>query len=238
MPQLGVNIDHIATIREVRKTDYPDLLHAVNIIEEAGADSIVCHLREDRRHIQDRDVCEIKKNLTIPLNLEMAATPAIQKIALLLKPTTITLVPEKREELTTEGGLNVLRNQKFLQEFIKPFSECDIRVSMFVEPDEGQIEASHACGVHAIEIHTGIYANSIHEKRRDLELSKIHNAVLVAQSLDLFVACGHGLHYTNTKLLREACPTISEYNIGHAIIANAIFVGLEKAVKDMKEKLI
>ena len=238
MPKLGVNIDHIATIRELRKTKYPDLLQAVKIIEEAGADSIVCHLREDRRHIQDHDVFILKKTLIIPLNLEMAATHEIQKIALLLKPATITLVPEKREELTTEGGLNVTKNRKFLQEFIKPFSEHGIRGSMFVEPDEEQIEVAHEIGAYSIEIHTGTYANSGDEQTRDAELHRIQRAVERAHSLGLFVACGHGLHYTNTELLRKACPTISEYNIGHSIVARAIIVGLSRAVGDMKEKLI
>jgi pyridoxine 5-phosphate synthase len=235
MPKLGVNIDHIATIRELRKTLYPDLLEALKILEEAGADGIVCHLREDRRHMQDDDVRAMRKHARIPLNLEMAATPEMQRIAREIKPRTITLVPEKREELTTEGGLDVAKYWPVLRDYIEPFEKEGITVSLFIEPQEEQIRGAHRTGARVIELHTGAYSLAIDEEKRKKELEKIRRASEFAHSLGLFVACGHGLHYTNTEAIRKACPLIEEYNIGHAIVARAVFTGLSNAVSQMKE---
>lgn len=235
MAKLGVNIDHIATLREVRKTRYPDPVEAAKIIENLGASSIVCHLREDRRHIQDNDIFHIKKVLNIPLNLEMAAREEIRTIALNVRPAIVTLVPERRQELTTEGGLNVIHDQTHLRKFIKPLREVGIHVSMFIEPDLDQIQASQDIGADVIEIHTGTYAQSLTRVDQERELDKIVQAAEYTYSCGLFIAAGHGLHYENTSVLKQKCPLIEEYNIGHAIIARAVFLGLERAVKDMKE---
>ena len=233
MPELGVNIDHIATIREARKTPYPDPVEAALMCERAGADSIVCHLREDRRHIQDRDLFRLKDLVKVKLNLEMALSEEIISIALKIKPNQITLVPEKREELTTEGGLDVVSQAKRIASTIKLMKKSGIEVSLFVDPKKDQIKASKDVGVSLIEIHTGEYANA-NEKDIEKEYNIIKESSAYGESLGLQVFAGHGLNYKNIKHLLEI-PEIKEYNIGHSIVARSFFVGIEKAVKEMKD---
>lgn len=235
MPRLGVNIDHVATVRQARKiVDYPDPVEAAKLSLAGGADGIVCHLREDRRHIQDRDLWELRKVVKEHLNLEMAASREIGKIALEVKPDTITLVPEKREEITTEGGLDVYGQMKNLQEYVKPFIDNGIIVSMFIEADNKQLDASKEIGANVIEIHTGTYCEAKTDKDIEKEFERIRDSAIYGTKIGLKVAAGHGLHYENTaKLL--AIPEIFEYNIGHSIVAKAVFVGIENAVREMKK---
>lgn len=237
MSKLGVNVDHVATIRETRKIDYPDPVEAALISEKAGADSIVCHLREDRRHIQDKDLYKLKKRLKIKLNLEMAAREEIIAIALDVKPDQVTLVPEKRKELTTEGGLDVLSEEKALEKVLRRMANSGIEASLFIEPDRRQIKASAGIGCRMIELHTGSYANAKNKEGLKREFLNLKETAVFAKRLGLKVFAGHGLNYENTHILREI-PEIEEYNIGHSIIARAIFVGLEKAVREMKELVI
>ena len=229
--KLGVNIDHIATLRQARKGRKPDPVEGALICENTGVNSIVCHLREDRRHIQDKDLFLLKERLKIPLNLEMAATEEIIKIALRVKPHQITLVPEKREELTTEGGLDVRENLKPLQKTVARFTKMGIVVSLFIDPEIFQIKASREAGAQFVELHTGRYANEEGNRQKN-ELRKLKEMTEFAASLGLRVNAGHGLNYKN---LVPVCriPGIEELNIGYAIIGRAIFVGLEKAVKEM-----
>lgn len=235
MPELGVNIDHIATIREARKTAYPDPLEAALMCERAGADSIVCHLREDRRHIQDRDLFRLKESVKVKLNLEMALSEEVISIALKVKPDQVTLVPEKREELTTEGGLDVVSQVRRIANTIKLMKESGIEVSLFVDPEKNQIKASRDTGVYLIEIHTGAYANA-DKKNIKKEYDIIKESASYGESLGLQVFAGHGLNYENVKHLLEI-PEIKEYNIGHSIVARSFFIGIENAVKEMKELL-
>ena len=235
-PRLGVNIDHVATLRQARGTVYPDPIAMALLVEQAGADQITVHLREDRRHIQDRDAALLRKVVTTELNLEMAATGEMLKIAIQLKPNTATLVPEKRRELTTEGGLNLKKGGKKLKKLIRSLQEASIRVSLFIDPDLAHIKMAQDLEADAIELHTGQYAalpDGIEQKKEFVRLAK---AAQLGHELGLAVAAGHGLHYKNTQPLLTI-REIEEFNIGHSIVARAVFVGIEKAVREMKEIL-
>jgi pyridoxine 5-phosphate synthase len=233
--RLGVNIDHIATVREARKTYEPDPVKGAIIARDAGADQITFHLREDRRHIQDSDVEKLRAVITeIPLNMEMAATQEMKQIAVRIKPDRVTLVPERREEITTEGGLDVVSMKDLLKKFIGELKNGGINVATFVDPVEEQIKASFEAGADAVEIHTGEYANAKSEKERERELFRIKKSAVYGRSLGLKVFAGHGLTYTNVQPIAQI-EEIEELNIGHSIIANAIFLGLEEAVRKMKK---
>jgi pyridoxine 5-phosphate synthase len=231
--RLGVNLDHIATIRQARHTPYPDLMHAVRLAEASGADSITLHLREDRRHIQDDDVFGIKPRLARPLNLEMAATDGMQTIALDLLPEACCIVPERREELTTEGGLDAHGQQTRLREFVQPLTAAGIEVSLFIEPDVRQLEAAVAIGAPVVELHTGAYANAREPELRERLLGELLNAARVGHELGLLINAGHGLDYDNVRPI-AAHPLFHELNIGHSIIARALFTGLPEAVSHMR----
>lgn len=231
-PRLGVNVDHIATIRQARRTAYPDPVEAALVAERAGADQITVHLREDRRHIQERDVDILRRVVKTELNLEMAASQEMVAIALKYSPDTATLVPERREELTTEGGLDVIQNRENLQRAIRLLQDGNIRVSMFIDPDLDQVRASHKLDAHAVEIHTGRYAEARSFKERSEELGRIRDAAKAAAKLGLGVAAGHGLHYDNTIPVARILEIV-ELNIGHAIVARAMLSGMEVAVRDM-----
>ncbi|MFW0088625.1 MAG: pyridoxine 5'-phosphate synthase [Coxiella endosymbiont of Haemaphysalis japonica] len=237
MVRLGVNIDHVATLRQVRKTHYPNPVEAALIAVEAGADTITLHLREDRRHIQDDDVRNLKRQLTVPLNLEMAAAQAIMKFAEEVKPEHCCLVPEKREELTTEGGLDVAGQKKSIKEACSRLSSADIQVSLFIDPDEKQIDAAKACGAPIIEIHTGHYASAKTNYDQKQELERINSAANYAYSLGLVVNAGHGLTVHNIQSI-AAIPVVNELNTGHSIISRAVFIGLSEAVKEIKTLII
>jgi pyridoxine 5-phosphate synthase len=228
---LGVNIDHVATLRQARKEDEPNLVQAAKEALSGGADGITIHLREDRRHIQDDDVIQIRK-LDTRLNLEMAATDEMVKIACAIKPDFCCLVPEKREELTTEGGLNVIANEAKLKKATQQLQIAGIQVSLFIDPDKEQITKAKSVGANYIEIHTGVYANAT-EKEQEKELNTIKEAVTFATSIGLKVNAGHGLKYHNTKPICEI-KGILELNIGHSIISKAIFTGLKNAIQEMK----
>ncbi len=234
MPRLGVNIDHVATVRQARGVVYPDPVTAASIVELAGADGIVCHLREDRRHIQDRDLRLLREMVQTQLNLEMAATEEMIKIALATKPDIVTLVPEKREELTTEGGLDVVKHFHPLKKAIARLRRGNIPVSLFVDPDRRQIRASEEVGAEAIEIHTGHYCEAKTPGKADEELKRILDAVGEASQRNLRIAAGHGLNYVNVRRIAEI-KEIEELNIGHSIIARAVLVGLDRAVREMIE---
>jgi len=235
--RLGVNVDHVATIRQARRTFEPSPVFAALIAQQAGADQITLHLREDRRHIQDRDLELIKELITIPVNLEMAPTEEMREIALRVKPDRITLVPERREEITTEGGLDVLSMREYLKDYLKPFKEEGIEISLFIEAQREQIDASADVGADAIEIHTGKYANLWNEHKFEeakKELKKIKEAGIYAKKKGLRVYAGHGLTYHNVKdFVRELKGIVEELNIGHSIVANSVIFGFERAVKEM-----
>lgn len=232
MSRLGVNIDHVATLRQARGVMYPDPVTAAGIVELAGADGIVCHLREDRRHIQDRDLRLLREVIQTRLNLEMAATEEMIRIALETKTDVVTLVPEKREELTTEGGLNVIKSFQPLKKAVQRLQKGGIPVSLFVDPRKDQIKASEEVGANAIEIHTGHYCDAKTQSEADDELKKILDAVSEASRSDLQIAAGHGLNYVNVSRIAEI-KEIEELNIGHSIIARAVLVGLDRAVREM-----
>ncbi|UCD85071.1 MAG: pyridoxine 5'-phosphate synthase [Deltaproteobacteria bacterium] len=234
MTKLGVNVDHVATVREARKTQYPDPVTAAAIAELAGADGIIVHLREDRRHIQDRDLEILRKTVETKLNLEMAATQDMIKIALDIKPDMITLVPERREELTTEGGLEVGLNLEAFKKYVHLLQEAELVVSLFIDPDLDQVKAAHRVGADYIEIHTGRYSEARSRAQVEEEFTKILNAVKMAEKLGLGINAGHGLNYRNVTRI-AAIREIEELNIGHSIIARAVLVGLEQAVREMKE---
>jgi pyridoxine 5-phosphate synthase len=234
MPRLGVNIDHVATVRQARGVLYPDPVAAAGIVELAGADGIVCHLREDRRHIQDRDLRILREMIQTRLNLEMAATEEMIRIALAIKPNIVTLVPEKREELTTEGGLDVVKFIPFLKKTIQRLHKEGIPVSLFVDPKKDQIKASEEVGAETIEIHTGHYCDAKTLSQEDDALKKILDAVAEATHHNLQIAAGHGLNYVNVRRIAEI-KEIEELNIGHSIIARAVLVGLDRAVREMIE---
>jgi pyridoxine 5-phosphate synthase len=232
MPRLSVNIDHIATLRQARKGIEPDPVAAAVIAEMAGADGIIAHLREDRRHIQDRDLRLLREIVQTKLNLEMAATEEMQRIALEVKPNLSTLVPEKREELTTEGGLDIASRIDFIKSYISRLQQGGIIVSLFVDPDEKQIAAARKTGADWVEIHTGAYTNAKSEKDREREFQKVTEAAKLAASLGLRVGAGHGLNYVNVHQIARI-REVGELNIGHSIISRAALVGLNQAVKDM-----
>ncbi|MDP5305895.1 pyridoxine 5'-phosphate synthase [Paracoccus spongiarum] len=236
MLRLGVNIDHVATIRNARGTPWPDPLRAARIAEEAGADGITAHLREDRRHISDADIDALMAHLTLPLNLEMAATAEMQAIALRHRPHAVCLVPEKREERTTEGGLDVAGNEAFLADFIAPLREAGSRVSLFIGHAPRQIEAAARIGAAVVELHTGAYCDFDTEGRladRDAELAGLAEGARLAHALGLEVHAGHGLTFETVGPV-AALPEIRELNIGHFLIAESVFVGLGEAIRRMR----
>jgi len=232
LPRLSVNVDHIATLRQARQGTEPDPVAAAVLAELAGAEGIIVHLREDRRHIQDRDLRLLRQTVQTKLNLEMAATDEMQRIALEVKPEITTLVPEKREELTTEGGLEVASRIAFFTEYIGRIKQGNISVSLFVDPDDRQIAASKKAGADWVEVHTGTYANARTDRDRAREFDKIVEAAKLAASLGLRVGAGHGLNYVNVKSIARI-PEVEELNIGHSIISRASLVGLERAVREM-----
>lgn len=234
---LGVNIDHVATLRQARGTRYPDPVHAALQAEQAGADSITLHLREDRRHIQERDVLMLKDCLLTHMNLEMAVTDEMLAFAETIRPSDCCLVPESREELTTEGGLDVVSQEKRITEACLRMSDANVRVSLFIDTDRGQIEAAKRCGAPVIEIHTGHFADAKTREEKMKEFKKIVEAVDIGHDLGLQVNAGHGLHYHNVRDI-AAIPHIKELNIGHAIIAEAVYCGLPSAVSRMKRLLL
>jgi len=233
--RLGVNIDHVATVRNARQTFEPDPVYAAILAQMAGADQITLHVREDRRHVNENDLRRIIETVHIPVNLEMAPTEEMRNIALTHRPNRVTLVPEKREEITTEGGLDVVSLKGHLKDFIKPLKEAGIEVSLFIDADLEQVKASAEVGADAIELHTGPYAeawNAFDWKRVEEELAKLKLAARFAKSLGLRVYAGHGLTYHNVKPVTQI-PEIEELNIGHSIVANAVIFGFERAVKEM-----
>lgn len=234
MPKLGVNIDHVATLRQARGGIEPDPIQAAEACERAGCDGIVVHLREDRRHINDNDLRALRKQVRTKLNLEMSCSPEIVGIARSVKPDQATLVPERRQELTTEGGLNVVQEFSKVKEVVEALRKEGIIVSIFVDPDEEQIRASSEVGAQLVELHTGRYANATNEDDIKHELAKLANAKDLAIGLGLRVAAGHGLNYKNVKPVAQI-PVVEELNIGHAIISRAVFSGLEQAVREMIE---
>lgn len=239
MLRLGVNIDHVATIRNARGTPWPDPLRAAQMVEDAGADGITAHLREDRRHISDTDIDALMAELRLPLNLEMAATAEMQTIALRHKPHAICLVPEKREERTTEGGLDVAGNDNALAHYIEPLREAGSRVSMFIGAQPDQIRASARIGAAVVELHTGAYADFDTEGRtaeRDAELAALREGAALADSLGLEVHAGHGLTFDNVGPI-AAIPQIRELNIGHFLIAESVFIGLPEAIREMRRRM-
>jgi pyridoxine 5-phosphate synthase len=236
MIRLGVNVDHVATVRQARRAEVPDPVEAALIAENAGADGITVHLREDRRHIQERDVELLRERATTKINLEMAVTPAMVTFAEKLRPNDACFVPEKREELTTEGGLDVVAQRTKVKEAVIRLQDRGIHVSLFIDPEGAQIEAARAVGAYAIEIHTGSYCK-VTGLEREKERRAITKAATFARNLGLEVHAGHGLDYDNVSPIAQI-PEIVELNIGHSIIARAIIAGIEQAVREMKELLI
>jgi pyridoxine 5-phosphate synthase len=237
--RLGVNLDHIATLRQVRyatmpdsKNAEPDIIATAAICERAGASGIVAHLRTDRRHIQDRDIDRLRQNIMTKLNLEMGNTPEIVDVALKIVPDEVCLVPEKREEVTTEGGLDVIGNRNELEPTIKRLQTAGVRVSLFVDPTLEQVDSAHELGVEMIELHTGKLANAFSEKIEKQELENLQAAAKAGSELKLQVNAGHGINYANIALIHKI-PHLTELNIGHSIVSRAVFVGLESAVKEM-----
>ena len=231
---LGVNIDHVATLRNARGGVEPDTIKAAEVCELNGATSITTHLREDRRHIKDSDIRTLIRTLKTNMNLEMAVTDEMQQIALEVKPHSVCLVPEKRQEVTTEGGLDVAGQLKKITEFVKPLKEAGILVSLFIDPSEDQVEASAKTGAQFIEMHTGQYSEKFGTENEETEFLKLKNSAKYAQSLGLKVNAGHGLNYENVHRMHEI-PDLYELNIGHSIISRAVFVGLPQAVREMKD---
>lgn len=239
--RLGVNIDHVATLRQARKTFEPSPVFAALIAQQAGADQITLHLREDRRHIQDEDLELIKRVVHVPVNLEMAPTQEMKEIALRVKPDRVTLVPERREEITTEGGLDVVKLKDYLKTFLIDFKREGIEVSLFIEPEESQVEASKEVGADAVELHTGRYANLFNAGQMEQaleELSRLKRAGQRARQLGLRVYAGHGLTYKNTPLLvKELSEVVEELNVGYSIVSNAVLWGMERAVMEFLKLL-
>ena len=236
MIKLGLNIDHVATLREVRGAPYPNVVRAALLAESAGVDAITLHLREDRRHIQDRDVEVLRDMLQTRMNLESAVTDEMIAIALRTKPHDLCLVPERREELTTEGGLDVVRYFDIIKAACARCADAGIRVSLFIDPDARQIDAAHRAGAPVVELHTGKYAAADNVAAHQQELARLRNAAQHAHAQGLQVNAGHGLHYHNVQPI-VTIPNLVELNIGHAIIAESLFIGLEAAVKKMKALL-
>jgi pyridoxine 5-phosphate synthase len=235
MIRLGVNIDHVATLRQARRTDYPSLLEAAALCEKAGAHGITIHLREDRRHIQDADVYALRETLSTRMNLEMANHPDIVNIALEVKPEEVCLVPERRQELTTEGGLDVVGQRDALTPVVAALCEAGIAVSLFIDPDAQQVEAAAAIGAPTIELHTGAYADHTGSERKK-ELARLTDAAQRAHTLGLVVNAGHGLTLENVDPILTI-PYLNTLNIGHSIVCRALFVGIEQATREMLDKL-
>jgi len=231
---LGVNIDHVATLRQVRGTGYPDPVQAAREAEDAGADYITLHLREDRRHIQDRDVVALRRALRTHMNLEAAVTPAMIRFARRVRPREVCLVPERRAELTTEGGLDVVRYRSRVERACADLQRAGIRVSLFIDPDRRQVDAAMRVGALVVELHTGAYAEAHGTRQRRRELDRVRAAAEYAAQCGLQVNAGHGLNYGNV-LPVAAIACIREFNIGHAIVARAVFVGMKRAVREMKK---
>jgi pyridoxine 5-phosphate synthase len=234
MARLAVNVDHVATVRQARGITEPDPVIAAGMAELAGAVGIISHLREDRRHIQDRDVLLLRQIVKTKLNLEMAATDEMVGIARRIRPDLVTLVPEKREELTTEGGLDVKAKAPVYRKVIRQLQQKGIEVSLFVDPDPAQIEVSHGIGADIVEIHTGHYAESRSDSEARRQFARISRAVETAARFELGISAGHGLNYVNVKRFK-ALPNIEEYSIGHSIVARAVYVGFDQAVREMVE---
>jgi len=234
MARLAVNVDHIATVRQARGTREPDPVVAASIAELAGAEGIICHLREDRRHIQDRDLKILRETVKTRLNLEMAAVPEMVRIAGEIRPDLVTLVPEKRLEVTTEGGLDVRGNPDLYKRVVEELKEKSIEVSLFIDPDPGQIEIAHRIGADVVEIHTGHYAEARTRAEATKRFERIAHSGVLADSLKLGVSAGHGLDYVNVRRFK-AIPQITEYSIGHSIVARAVIAGFEEAVREMIE---
>lgn len=237
MIQLGINIDHVATLRQARGTRYPSPIQAALMAESAGADAITLHLREDRRHIQDADVDILRQSLQTRMNLEMAVTDEMIAIALRVKPQDVCLVPEKREELTTEGGLDVMTHFEKVKHACLKLADAGIRVSLFIDADRAQLEAARKAGAPVVEIHTGHYADAQSSSETKREYERIADAVAYGQTIGLQVNAGHGLHYHNVQPI-AALPGMAELNIGHAVVAHALFVGWENAVREMKSLML
>lgn len=235
MVKLGVNVDHVATLRQARGARAPDPVEAACEAVRGGADGITAHLREDRRHIQDFDLPRLKRKIRKPLNLEMALDPQIVRMALKLCPAKVCIVPEKRRELTTEGGLDLIPKKKILKKVIPQMKKKGIEVSLFIDPDIKQVEAAAEAGADAVELHTGTYANS-RGKKQKAELARLRKAAVRAHQLGLKVNAGHGLNYENVRLVARL-PHMSGLNIGHSIVSRAVFVGIREAVREMKEKI-
>jgi pyridoxine 5-phosphate synthase len=233
---LGVNIDHVATLRQARGTPYPRPVQAAVMAELAGADSITVHLREDRRHIQDSDLTEILEVMRTHMNLEMAVTDEMLAIAQQLRPTDVCLVPEKRQELTTEGGLDVCSQQRKIRDACSRLADAGIRVSLFVDPEQAQLDAAKAAGAPVVELHTGRYADTEDDAEQE-ELERIRASARYASDIGLIVNAGHGLHYGNVGPI-AGIETVAELNIGHAIVSRAVFDGLTAAVRDMKDLML
>jgi len=236
MPRLGVNVDHVATLRQARGGAEPDPIAAAVVAELAGADGLVVHLREDRRHIQERDVALLRQVIRTKLDLEIAADETMVKLALTFKPHLVTLVPERRQELTTEGGLEIAGQRERIKALVDMLHDAGIPVSLFIEADADQIKAAHKVTADYVELHTGRYANARMLKEEQAALEAIAHAAKLAYKLGMGVSAGHGLTYRNVKRLTHI-PEIVEYNIGHGIISRAVFVGLEQAVREMKQLL-
>ncbi len=234
MAKLEVNVDHVATVRQARLIDEPDPVTAAALAELAGAEGIIVHLREDRRHIQDRDLRILRQTVKTRLNLEMAATAEMLQIASEVKPNLVTLVPEKRQELTTEGGLNVAGNLEFLKDYVKKLKDAGLGVSLFVDPDHAQINAAKEAGARWVELHTGTYAEAKSEIEAQKLFDELLDAARHARSLGLRVKCGHGLNYVNIKRFRGR-QEFEEFSIGHSIISRAVLVGIVRAVREMVE---
>jgi len=232
--RLGVNIDHVATLRQARKGRYPDPVVAAALAELGGADQITLHVREDRRHVNDRDLDLLRKTVNGTLNLEMAAVQPMLNLALQHRPDTVTMVPERREELTTEGGLDVLASAEEIRRVARALRDGGVEVSLFVDPDLEQVKASHRADAQAVELHTGRYCEARGQRERSRELSRIAEAAKAAAKLGLRVAGGHGLDYWNVKPVAEI-EEITELNIGYAIVCRAVLTGIEQAVRDMKD---
>lgn len=232
MARLAVNVDHVATVRQARGIDEPDPVLAAGIAELAGAEGIICHLREDRRHINDRDLSLLRQTVKTKLNLEMAGVDEMVEIARNVIPDLVTLVPEKREELTTEGGLDVVTNQKQYEKVVRQLKEKDIEVSFFLDPDPEQIRVAHGVGADIVEIHTGHYAEARTESEARNRFERIVKAVDFSADLQLGISAGHGLNYVNIKRFRRI-SRIEEYSIGHSIVSRAVYVGFDKAVREM-----
>ena len=232
MARLAVNVDHVATVRQARGIDVPDPVLAAGLAELAGADGIICHLREDRRHINDRDLRLLRETVKTRLNMEMAAVDEMVEIAAAVKPDMVTLVPEKREDLTTEGGLDVIARPDHYREVVERLHQSGIKVSFFIDPDPEQVEAARSCRGDIIEIHTGHYSEAQSEDEAKIRFERVARAAQAASSLDLGVSAGHGLNYMNIKRF-EALPLVEEYSIGHSIVAMAVLVGFDQAVRKM-----